>query len=245
MKHFLNFINKHKFKFLFVFGIISLIFIGCYFKPYVQYYLTDRLTTDDMDALGLENTNKLMIVAHPDDESLWGGNALIEDDYFVVCLTNGNNNQRKNEFLSVMEMSGDIGLILSYPDKIHNERSDWSFCKEDILTDLKTIIDYKDWDLIVTHNEDGEYGHLHHIMTHNMVAEVCDKLNVPAKQFYFGKYYKRGEIYNMSDEELSDSLSLLQTEKKIELICLYESQSKTTLGLSHMLPFEKFIERTK
>ena len=28
----------------------------------------------------------LMIVAHPDDETLWGGAHLIEDNYYVVCV---------------------------------------------------------------------------------------------------------------------------------------------------------------
>ena len=32
---------------------------------------------------------KLMIVAHPDDETLWGGANLFKDRYFVVCLKNG------------------------------------------------------------------------------------------------------------------------------------------------------------
>lgn len=30
-----------------------------------------------------------MIVAHPDDETLWGGSHLIDDNYLVVCMSNG------------------------------------------------------------------------------------------------------------------------------------------------------------
>ena len=41
---------------------------------------------------------KLMIVAHPDDETLWGGGKLFKDRYFVVCLTNGYHSRRANEF---------------------------------------------------------------------------------------------------------------------------------------------------
>lgn len=36
-----------------------------------------------------------MFVAHPDDETIWGGSHLLKKHYLVVCLTNGNNKTRK------------------------------------------------------------------------------------------------------------------------------------------------------
>lgn len=243
MKKIINLIKKHKKKLLLLFAIIVLISIFYYFNPYIQYYFRDIPTTESLDSLGLENVNNLMIVAHPDDETLWGGNALIEDNYLVVCLTNGNNSTRKNEFFNVMTKTGDIGIMLSYPDKIHGNRSDWSFCYNDITKDLETIISYKEWDTIVTHNEQGEYNHEHHIMTHSIVNDICDKLNIANNQFYFGQYYKKSEIINMAESDLPHSLSLLQTEKKLDLVCTYTSQKSTILKLIHMLPFENFISR--
>ena len=47
-----------------------------------------------------------MIVAHPDDETLWGGAHLKSGNWFVVCLTNHFTDVRKNEFKSVMEKAG-------------------------------------------------------------------------------------------------------------------------------------------
>ena len=47
----------------------------------------------------LSGVNKLMVVAHPDDELLWGGLHLIDDDYLVVCITCGPNKVRVNEFI--------------------------------------------------------------------------------------------------------------------------------------------------
>ena len=37
----------------------------------------------------------LMIVAHPDDETIWGGSHLINGNYTVLCITNGNNKKEK------------------------------------------------------------------------------------------------------------------------------------------------------
>jgi hypothetical protein len=48
---------------------------------------------------------KLMIVAHPDDETLWGGANLFKDRYFVVCLTNGFNLKRANDFKELLKFT--------------------------------------------------------------------------------------------------------------------------------------------
>ena len=49
--------------------------------------------------------NKLMIVAHPDDELIFGGAELIKygPEYRVICLTNQSNEVRRNEFEEVMK----------------------------------------------------------------------------------------------------------------------------------------------
>ena len=194
-----------------------------------------------LDTLELDNIDKLMIVAHPDDETLWGGHALLNDDYFVVCITNGYNSIRKDEFSKVMEKTGDKGLILDYPDKIHNNRSDWEFCKDDIKADIDTILSYKTWSTIVTHNENGEYGHDHHIKLHSFVNESCDKLNITATRYYFGNYYTRATLLKMNEDELPTVLSTSDYLKKFDLITTYTSQCKTLVKLGHMIAFEEFI----
>ena len=57
-----------------------------------------QVTKEMLDELPLSNCTKLMVVAHPDVETLWGGAHLTEGGWFVVCLTNGYNEVRKNEF---------------------------------------------------------------------------------------------------------------------------------------------------
>lgn len=39
----------------------------------------------------LDDYDSLMVVAHPDDETIWGGAHLLKGKYVVVCITNGNN----------------------------------------------------------------------------------------------------------------------------------------------------------
>ena len=48
--------------------------------------------------------NKLVITAHPDDETIFAGKLLSEDNSWkVVCVTNGEDEIRKSEFESVMK----------------------------------------------------------------------------------------------------------------------------------------------
>ena len=39
-----------------------------------------------IEKINLTNVNKLMIVSHPGDESVWGGVHLLTDNYLVVCI---------------------------------------------------------------------------------------------------------------------------------------------------------------
>ena len=118
----------------------------------------------------------LMIVAHPDDETIWGGSHLINGNYTVLCITNGNNKKRKKEFMNVMKKTHSKGIILSFPDKTKGKRDNWKSCKKDIQRAIQKEIDSKDWDKIVTHNPDGEYGHNHHKKVSKYVTMILEGL---------------------------------------------------------------------
>lgn len=219
--------------------ILCAVIFGVYIFQIMQPYMgMEAVTNGRLDALGLDEYDKLMIVAHPDDELIWGGGHLIEDDYFVVCITRGNDSVRKGEFEQVVSSTGDKGLILSYPDKIANKRSKWLFFHGKIKKDIETVIAYKDWEEIVTHNQEGEYGHQHHIMTHDIVVTACDEVGTDAEQMYFGDYYKKKDVPN--DLQQIDDETLGQKE---EIAKIYKSQSKTVKKLKHMFPYENWEER--
>lgn len=65
-----------------------LIFLaGACRAAYVTGIRSSHVTVKELDSLQLEDCTKLMIVAHPDDETIWGGAHLADKGYFVVCLT--------------------------------------------------------------------------------------------------------------------------------------------------------------
>ena len=187
-----------------------------------QDEVVEEFKIEDIKVENENNThNKLMIVAHPDDETIFGGAHLIEDDYTVVCVTCGVVDYRLDEYKKVLETSNDKYVYLSHTDlRKNNTVSDWENGeKEEIKQELEKIINLREWEMIVTHNPDGEYGHKHHKMIDVMVTDlVTDK----DKLYYFGKFYKSNVVNDMPvlDKELY--------KKKKELLDLYVSQLACT-----------------
>lgn len=180
--------------------------------------------------------DKLMIVAHPDDEMLWGGSHLIDENYLVVCITCGGDEARVKEIKKVLKETNDGLIMLGYPDKTNGERDNWNSSKDGIIKDLKNIIALKDWDSIVTHNPFGEYGHIHHKMTSELVTNNYDNKD---KLVYFGVYYSKKKIGSVIEK--MPTISNKNLDKKIEILKLYKTQSFIMTAFDHMFEHEDFI----
>jgi len=136
--------------------------------------------------------NKLLIVAHPDDELLWGGlNVLSNPGWFVVCATNASHPTRSQEFYKSMSYANVTKWIMydvkdEYTDD--EERADELFDDSLFEKGLQELSKHK-WSLVLTHNEEGEYGHEHHRKVHRMVSKYFPN----AKFFNIGKHLTPAE----------------------------------------------------
>ena len=222
---------RQKRAFVTVFLFILIAVVSSFYIYEVNY------VSKDWSSIDLNKARNLMIVAHPDDETLWGGAHLLEDDYLVVCITCGNNKTRSKEFKKVMEKTEDQYIMLGYPDKVLGIRSNWKHEEESIYGDLKKIILMKNWDLIVTHNEKGEYGHIHHILSHNIVSNIYNELNITNPLFFFGKYYTKKAIAVMEvlPSEIDNDLYDIKVN---ELIEIYKSQDFIKEKFNQMFRYE-------
>src|SRR5574344_237666 len=214
-----------------VVGFIVLFFIDLFLK---YRFLQFNYVKNSLARLDLKNYDNLMIVAHPDDEILWGSVELLKKNYLVICVTCGSNKIRVKEFENVMKATNDKYIMLGYPDKILYKRSNWVFSYKYIKRDLKYIEDYKDWKMIVTHNKRGEYGHQHHKMVHKIVWSTANR----EKVYVFGRYCSKINISNGNcsfDYRLDDKT--LNNKTKI-LYKYYKSQFHAVERFKHMLPYE-------
>jgi len=154
-----------------------------------------------------EIPTKLMVVAHPDDEALFGGAQLIkEGGWKVVCVTNGLNPVRKGEFHMVMYVTHTRFEIWDYYDEQYTPLD-----IHVLAEDLKRVVNERQWEKIVTHNEDGEYGHLHHKQIHDLMKGI-----VGNKLWTF----------NFEGPELPEEL----WQEKLELLKIYQSQADIING---------------
>ena len=229
-------------KTIFISVLSVILLITLFFTTYYDAYNVVPVGKEQLESIDTLRASCLMIVAHPDDETLWGGAHLNDDDYLVVCITNSSNKIRAEEFKNAMNLSDDQFLMLNYPDKVMFRRDDWKNVYNQIEDDIEKIISLKKWKLVVTHNPDGEYGHAHHIMTNNIVTSVYNKKEREYPMYYFGKYYKA------SQKEMIDMLEAenqIDTEKKSEMLLCYTSQKYVVRKFAHMCNYEKWTKYKK
>lgn len=220
-----------------VFAVLSIITAVMVHRRTLAYQITE-ISNDDILKANFTNADKLMIVAHPDDESIWGGGHLSEGGYLVVCITNGRNEERRNEFLKAVKASGNAPLILDYPDKVNGKRDDWGEVNDHIQNDVGLLTGYKKWKQIVTHNPEGEYGHIHHRMLNVIVTNSCEENGMADKLWYFGEYYTKSKLPDVKADLPEISAEAL--ELKNTLMECYKSQSKCVDRFRHMAPYENW-----
>jgi LmbE family N-acetylglucosaminyl deacetylase len=191
----------------------------------------------NIDKYNVRKYKKIMIVAHPDDETLWGGANLYKSGFFVVCLTNGYNLPRANDYRNLLKFTKNDGIILDYPDIQDKIIDDWSEVKIGILKDLSKILNYKDWEAIVTHGPDGTTGHIHHKKTCQFVTQVAKESNKYKYLYYFGKYYQKNKIPQNLTRITKEEYNIKKKE-----IAIYKSVISIIHKLwYHMLPYENWI----
>ena len=129
----------------------------------------------------------IMIIAHTDDELLWGWKDLeYETDWLVICVFQqynfkGADTQRLKRFNSFKKSSEIYNfkyILLDFIDNPNDKLVNYSIqndMKKKIIENLP-----KEYNKIVTHGPEGEYGHYHHkivlyLLTLLFIHQFVDK----------------------------------------------------------------------
>ncbi len=157
-----------------------------------------------LDIRKVRSCSQIMIVAHPDDETFWGGATLASSpNWGVVCLTNRKTKVRRKAFKAALKVLGATGVIYDIPDRRKGELT------EQDTHDLAEIISHyvlqEGVTKVVTHSPDGETGHKLHKAISNQVAEIC-----PPELLYYFSFANLGCGMDDADQVLGTKLKALE-----------------------------------
>jgi len=184
----------------------------------------------------MEKLDILMIVAHPDDEILFGFHDIYYNNVDIICLTSSDDKIRSNEFNNVINelkedySSNNKGIILSLKD---GQNELWDNYKTDEIIDIyiKPYINKK-YDMIISHDENGEYGNKQHMRVNMICIELSKQLDI--------KFMTFQSRFNITDLENSDYV-----EKRNKLLNMYKSQKFIIDGLNNFFIHKKIINNHK
>ncbi|MCX6750144.1 MAG: PIG-L family deacetylase [Candidatus Pacearchaeota archaeon] len=140
----------------------------------------------------MEKKEILVIVAHPDDETIWMGGTLLKskDNKTILSLCRKNDKDRAPKFRKVCRLLKAKTHISDLNDAEEGYYKDIS--AQDIIKRILKIAKNKKYDFLYTHGENGEYRHIRHMEIHKAVNEMLQKKLLSAKEVFFFSYL-RGE----------------------------------------------------
>lgn len=137
-----------------------------------------------------KNKKAIAIVAHPDDEIIFMGGAIMKNpqiDWTVFCLCRASDKDREPKFRRVCAKNKVKGFITDLEDEDIMSVNESVPVIEKILREK---LKGKKFDYIFTHGTNGDYGHKRHIGVHRAVKKlIAVKFFKPEAVFYFN--YKR------------------------------------------------------
>ncbi|MFA6400389.1 MAG: hypothetical protein WCX31_02015 [Salinivirgaceae bacterium] len=162
-----------------------------------------------------------VIVAHPDDETLWAGGTLLnhpEWRCFIVSLCRGNDLDRAPKFYKTMKILNATGMMGELDDGPEQVPLDEKLIESTILH----LLPSKNFDLIITHNPMGEYTrHIRHEEIGLAVANLWRKGELLADELWTFAYGDNNkEYYPKANENATIFKKLPETiwKKKYQII---------------------------
>jgi LmbE family N-acetylglucosaminyl deacetylase len=136
-----------------------------------------------------------VIVAHPDDETLWAGGTILSHPswkWFIVCLCRGSDKERAPRFLKTLQILGSEGIMGDLDDCSEQNPLDENELEHTILMLLPSV----HFDLIISHNPSGEYTrHVRHEEISKAVIKLWHKAKISANELWTFAYEDGGKEY--------------------------------------------------
>jgi len=139
--------------------------------------------------------NCAVVVAHPDDETLWTGGTMLmhpEAKWTVITLCRGSDHNRLHKFFRALEQFNATGAMGNLDDG--PEQSPLS--DREVQNTILSLLSLEKFDLIITHGLRGEYTrHLRHEETGKAVLALGKTGELSASQIWMFSYEDGGGKY--------------------------------------------------
>ncbi len=141
-----------------------------------------------------EKKEVLVVVAHPDDETIWMGGTLLKikeeknSNVTIVCLCRKNDKDREPKFQKACKILGAGGYIFDLDDGELGEYKEINL--QSIINRVISVTQNKLYTSLYTHNQNGEYGHIRHIEVHNAILEMLSRGLLLSEEVFFFSYKK-------------------------------------------------------
>lgn len=136
-----------------------------------------------------------VIVAHPDDETLWAGGTILSHpnhNWFIVCLCRANDTERSTRFYETLKLLNAKGIMGDLDDGPDQKPLNEKVVEKEILRLLPST----HFDLIMTHNCSGEYTrHLRHEEINMAVVTLWHKGSISCKELWTFAYEDGNKAY--------------------------------------------------
>ncbi len=150
-----------------------------------------------------------VIVAHPDDETLWAGGTILSNpswNWFIVCLTRESDKDRAPKFYKTLQILGSEGIMGDMDDGPEQKPLDENELEQQILK----LLPHSHFDLIISHDPGGEYTrHLRHEETGKAVIKLWHSGRISANELWTFAYEDGNKDYFPRPIKTSSSYNLL------------------------------------
>lgn len=160
--------------------------------------------------------NCAVIVAHPDDETLWAGGIILANpqiDWTILTLCRKSDSDRSKRFFRALECLGASGRMADLDDGPRQKPLKPEKLRKTITNLLGTN---RSFDLVITHGTKGEYTkHIRHEETARAVLTLWTEGKINARQLWLFAYEDNQAKYLPKAIKTADKIIRLQ--KKIWL----------------------------